>query len=185
MNKNHWMYLGGIYSACWAILLPVGIMGFAAGTVEILSNGDSRGHLFLSLSMLGVAAFLAIFTIAFRNQFYSWVKLGKDGLFLQIAFSRKRYLRYDRFRDAGLCQYVHGDLDDSHARRLDWIYLSVEPLRPLYIRNIYRMPISAQALRIPGSEENLTLLLSALPGELADKIRVDRVKLSLQKEEKP
>ncbi|MBR6764461.1 MAG: hypothetical protein IKM13_12045, partial [Clostridia bacterium] len=92
MNKNHWMYLGGIYSACWAILLPVVIMGFAVGAVEILSNGDSMGRLFLSLSMLGVAAFLTIFTIAFRNQFYSWVKLGKDGLFLQIAFSRKRYL---------------------------------------------------------------------------------------------
>ncbi|MBR4866535.1 MAG: hypothetical protein IKU11_07590 [Clostridia bacterium] len=185
MKQNRWMYLGGIYGACWAVILPIVTIGFAVGAVKIFLKGNGRGPLFLMLSMLGVSVFLATFTIAFRNQFYSWVKLGKDGLFLRIAFSRKKYQRYDRFRDAGICRYVHGDVDDPHTRRLDWIYLSVEPLRPLYVRNIYRMPISAQALRMPYNEKNLDRLLLLLPGELADKIRMDRAKMDLQKEEKP
>lgn len=177
MKKDTWIYLGGMYGAWWGILLPSVASGFAIGAVLVLREGYNRGGLLIACLLIGIAAFLLAFCISLRDRFYSWAKPGRDGIFVWTILGKKRYQRYDRYRDGGICQYVHEGPNAENSRRMLWIYLTCDAMRPLYLRNINRMPISSSMIRLPYNEERFAYLVSVLPEELANKMRIRRAKL--------
>ena len=71
-------------------------------------------------------------------------------------------------------EYVN--MDDPEAKRLAWIYLTTNVMRPLYVRNIYRMPMGLDGIRIPFTEASYTHLTAVLPGELSDRLRMSYAK---------
>lgn len=176
MKKTGWIYLSGLYGALWGSLLPITGFCFIFFASISLINGQSRGHVFLAILFAAIGAFLECFCFRLRDRFYLWIKFGEEGLFLRGLFQKKYYQRYDRYKDAGVCEYLHGDADDPEVRRLAWIYLTTEPMRPLYVRNIYRMPVGPGGIRVPFTEGIYDHLVEVLPGGLSDRLRMSNAK---------
>ena len=175
MKKNRWVYLGGSYGALWGSLLPLNGLCFLCGACMTLLHGRSRGNLFLAILLASIGIFLVYYCIKLWDRFYLWAKFGDDGLFLRGLFLKKSYKRYDRYKDAGICKYVHGE-EDPGVKRLTWIYLTTDVIRPLYVRNIYRMPMGTGGIRIPFTEARYAHLIAVLPGELSDRLRMSYAK---------
>lgn len=145
------------------LFIPVILAMLAVVTVLVLSAERIIESFFVIICSFFFCASLICVLIREPLKFYAWGTFGPNSVKVNGLFLSGFVLEYSRCADLGIGYYHHGFSNSAVGIPYCYIYLSYDRVDRRYLRNINRMPLSDQCIKVRFDEQLYQYLLDSLP----------------------